>query len=230
MELRLWFWNADQNELLYRPLVEFRQQLRRHSGGMEITMIYYHVNLETNKIVAGPFSPQDRYVKNVTKCGNPELLDLAAFGFLPAAPSTATDDDDLGTPVFSGGEVVFPTVQPTLAEVRRRKRARVAEICANKIDNAVAVSGSSYDASAANRALLHELLGHAERNPTATVVVKQKNGTPVALTLAQLRAVVAAVAEHTAACLANEKAMYDAIGTATRAQLRAMDLQAGWPA
>lgn len=193
-------------------------------------MLYYHVHLATGAVIAGPFSPDDTYVRNATSCGNPELLDLAAYGFFPAEEAEASDDDDLGNPVVSGMKIVRPKTNPTLPEVRRRKRARIAEICANKMDNAVMADGENYNASAANRALLHELLGHAERNPTATVVVKQKNGTPVALTLAQLRAVVAAVAEHTAACLANEKALYDAIGTATRAQLRAMDLQAGWPA
>lgn len=193
-------------------------------------MLYYHVHLATGAVIAGPFSPDDTYVRNATSCGNPELLDLAAYGFFPAEEVEASDDDDLGDPVVSGRKIVQPKTQPTLPEVRRRKRARIAEICANKIENAVAVNGANYNASAANRALLHELLGHAERNPTATTVVKQKNGTPEALTLTQLRAVVAAVAAHTAACFANEKALYDAIGTATRAQLRAMDLKAGWPA
>lgn len=34
---------------------------------------------------------------------------------------------------------------------------------------------------------------------------------------------------RTAACLANLKALYNAIEVATRVQLRAMNLQAGWP-
>lgn len=194
-------------------------------------MYYYHISRRNPlAIISGPHDIQSEYVKTLTSCGNPELLDLSRYDLVPLIEEELGDDDEFGDSVITETGVIRTKVQPPLPEVRRRKRARIAEICTNKLDNAVLVNGANYDASAANRALLHELLGHAERNPTATTVVKQKNGTPVALTLAQLRAVVAAVAEHTAACFANEKALYDAIGTATRAQLRAMDLQAGWPA
>lgn len=191
-------------------------------------MVYYHIDLATNKIVAGPFSPSDLYVRQATSCGNPELLNLSDYGFLPSDEVTSSDDDDYGDPVISGAVVVRPKAQPTLAEVRRRKRERVNEICANRLDGAITVGGEVYDT--AQRAVVLELLAHAERNPTVPTVVLRKNGVPVALTLAQMRALATAMGARTAACFANAKALYDAIGTATRAELRAMDLRAGWPA
>ena len=190
-------------------------------------MVYYHIDLATNKIVAGPFYPSDLYVRQATSCGNPELLNLSDYGFLPSDEVTSSDDDDYGDPVISGTVVVRPKVQPTLSEVRRRKRERVNEICANRLDGAITVGGVVYDT--AQRAVVLELLAHAERNPTVPTVVLRKNGVPVALTLAQMRALATAMGARTAACFANAKALYDAIGTATRAELRAMDLRAGWP-
>ena len=190
-------------------------------------MVYYHIDLATNKIVAGPFSPSDLYVRQATSCGNPELLNLSDYGFLPSDEVTSSDDDDYGDPVISGTVVVRPKAQPTLAEVRRRKRERVNEICANRLDGAITVGGEVYDT--AQRAVVLELLAHAERNPTVPTVVLRKNGVPVTMTLSELRALATAMGARTAACFANAKALYDAIGTATRAELRAMDLQAGWP-
>lgn len=190
-------------------------------------MVYYHIDLATNKIVAGPFSPSDLYVRQATSCGNPELLNLSDYGFLPSDEVTSSDDDDYGDPVISGTVVVRPKAQPTLAEVRRRKRERVNEICANRLDGAITVGGEVYDT--AQRAVVLELLAHAERNPTVPTVVLRKNGVPVTMTLSGLRALATAMGARTAACFANAKALYDAIGTATRAELRAMDLQAGWP-
>lgn len=190
-------------------------------------MVYYHIDLATNKIVAGPFSPRDLYVRQATSCGNPELLNLSDYGFLPSDEVTSSDDDDYGDPVISGTVVVRPKAQPTLAEVRRRKRERVNEICANRLDGAITVGGEVYDT--AQRAVVLELLAHAERNPTVPTVVLRKNGVPVTMTLSELRSLATAMGARTAACFANTKALYDAIGTATRAELRAMDLQAGWP-
>ena len=191
-------------------------------------MVYYHIDLATNKIVAGPFSPSDLYVRQATSCGNPELLNLSDYGFLPSDEVTSSEDDDYGDPVISGTVVVRPKEQPTLAEVRRRKRERVNEICANRLDGAITVGGEVYDT--AQRAVVLELLAHAERNPTVPTVVLRKNGVPVTMTLSELRALATAMGARTAACFANAKALYDAIGTATRAELRAMDLQVGWPA
>lgn len=193
-------------------------------------MAYYHVNTATNTIIAGPFMPDDLYVRQVTSCGNPALLDLPAFGFYPSADVEPDDDNDIGEPVVSGRTVVRPAAQPTLAEVRRRKRVRVAAICDNKLDGAVTVDGVNYATDGNARVCLLAALDYSARNPAGTVVVRQRNGTPSALTAQQLRAVATAVFDYIAACFANAKALHDAIETATRAQLRAMDLQAGWPA
>lgn len=192
-------------------------------------MYYYHISRNPLAIISGPHDIQSEYVKTLTSCGNPELLDLSRYDLVPLIEEELGDDDDFGDPVITETGVTRTKVQPTLPEVRRRKRARIAEICTNKLDNAVLVNGANYDASAANRALLHELLGHAERNPTATTVVLRKNGVPVTMTLSELRALATAMGARTAACLSNLKVLYDYIETATRAQLRAMDLQAGWP-
>lgn len=193
-------------------------------------MHYYHISRSPLAILSGPHDTQSEYVKTLTGCGNPEFLDLSAYNLVPLIEEEIGDDDDFGAPVITEAGVVLEKVQPTIAEVRRRKRARVEAICANKLEAAITVNGEVYSTAAASRALVLELLAHAERNPTATVVVQRKNGMPVAMTLAQLRALAAAMGAQTAACLANLKALYDAIGTVTRAQLRAMDLQAGWPA
>lgn len=193
-------------------------------------MVYYHIDLATNKIVAGPFSPSDLYVRQATSCGNPELLNLSDYGFLPSDEVTSSDDDDYGDPVISGTVVVRPKTQPTLAEVRRRKRERVSTICDNKLDGVVTVDGVNYATDGNARVCLLAALDYSARNQAGTVVVRQRNGKPNVLTAQQLRAVATAVFDYIAACFANEKALYDVIGTATRAQLRAMDLQAGWPA
>lgn len=193
--------------------------------------MYYHINPSMLTIIAGPFELQSEYVKNLTHCGNPELLNLADYNLVPEVREALNEDDEIsGAPVVTVTAVTIPKANDTIPEIKRRKRERIAAICSNRVENPVTVDGVNYNAAAPNRALLHELLGHAERNPTLTTVVKQKNGTPVALTLTQMRALVAALAAHTAACYANEKALYDSIGAATtRAQLRAINLQAGWP-
>ncbi len=189
-------------------------------------MVYYHISRTPLAILSGPHDTQSEYVKTLTGCGNPELLNLADYHLVPLIEEEIGDDDNFGNPVITDAGVVLEKVQPTLAEVRRRKRVRVEAICDNKIDGAVTVGGEAY---AMQQAVLLELLAHAERNPTATTVVRRRNGVPVALTLTQMRELATAMGARTAACYANAKALYDAIGTATRAELRAMDLQAGWP-
>lgn len=193
-------------------------------------MYYYHISRSPLAILSGPHDTQSEVIKRLTGCGNPELLDLSAYNLVPLLEEEIGDDDDFGSPAITEAGIVLAKVQPTIAEVRRRKRARVEKICVNKLENGITVGGEVYSTTAANRALVLELLAHAERNPTATTVVQRKNGVPVALTLAQIRALAVAMGARTAACLANLKALYDTISTATREQLRAMDLQAGWPA
>lgn len=193
-------------------------------------MLYYHINPNTLTIIAGPFHEQDGYVKQLTSCGNPECLNLASYNLVPLVTTEInSDDDDLGAPIVTLTAVTQTTAQLTLAEVRRRKRARVEEICNNKLDRNVAFEGNNYSTAPDQRALIFELLMYAERNPTLNTVVRRLNGIPVELTLAQMQALAVAISDRTAACLARSKVLYDLIGTSTRQELRAIDLQAGWP-
>jgi len=46
-------------------------------------MNYYHIDKEQLKILSGPHSDRSTYVKKLTSCGNPELLNLSGWGLIP---------------------------------------------------------------------------------------------------------------------------------------------------
>ena len=45
-------------------------------------MNYYHIDKEQLKILSGPHSDRSTYVKKLTSCGNPELLNLSGWGLV----------------------------------------------------------------------------------------------------------------------------------------------------
>lgn len=46
-------------------------------------MNYYHIDKETLSIISGPHDLFSVYVKKLTCCGNPDLLDLSSYGLVP---------------------------------------------------------------------------------------------------------------------------------------------------
>ena len=194
--------------------------------------MYYIIDLITFTVISGPHSLQDIAIKNRTQCGNPECLpNLADYGIVPEIKEAIDeDDDDYAPPVVTATAVTFAKATPTVAEIRRRKIERVKTICAAKEDNPVTVGRNTFSSARDARIVVIEALGHAERNPAGTVALPTRNGEVVVLTLDEVRAVVAAISTRVQACFANAVAKITALRAATtRAQLRAIDLQSGWP-
>jgi hypothetical protein len=77
--------------------------------------MYYHLDPTRTTILSGPHNATDTAVKALTSCGNPELLDLAAYDMVPEwreavdaplgwqSPVLETRDGVVGVAVYAAG-------------------------------------------------------------------------------------------------------------------------------
>lgn len=95
-------------------------------------MRYYHINMLTLEILSGPHEIQSTYIRRLTSCGNPELLDLSTYGLVPEVYETLTDTQKHGIAIVSADAVTFPAIAKTAgelaAEAAEAKASEVAEL------------------------------------------------------------------------------------------------------
>lgn len=91
-------------------------------------MIYYHVNPDTQEILAGPVHEQHAYVKQLTSCGNPECLDLSQYNLWPEVREPLTAEQKAGAPVAEDGVVTIPAIAKTSDDLAADLAARRAAL------------------------------------------------------------------------------------------------------
>jgi len=85
-------------------------------------MRYYHI--DNGAIVSGPHAANSAYIKRLTRCGQPEKLDLAAFGLLPEVHDTLGEHQRYGEPVVEAAQVRVPAVDKTADELAAELQAQ----------------------------------------------------------------------------------------------------------
>jgi len=102
----------------------------------------YLINPDTLTILSGPHGVQSTFVKKLTNCGNPELLNLADYNIVPAVYPPLTESQRYSaTPVVTADAVTFPGEAIPLPDIWR-DQARVRR---NRIANRVLAEPLSDD-------------------------------------------------------------------------------------
>jgi len=79
-------------------------------------MNYYHIN-DTLAIISGPHRVMSTYVKKLTRCGNPELLNLLDYDLVPEVRAELTETQKHGDKVVYADRVEFPAIDKTQEEL-----------------------------------------------------------------------------------------------------------------
>jgi hypothetical protein len=85
-------------------------------------MRYYHI--DNGAIASGPHATSSAYIKRLTRCGQPEKLDLAAFGLLPEVRDALDENQRYGEPVVEAEQVRIPAVDKTADELAAELQAQ----------------------------------------------------------------------------------------------------------
>lgn len=88
-------------------------------------MNYYHINKDTLTIISGPHKEQSTYIKKLTHCGNPELLDLSSFDLVPEIYETLTENQKYGDMIISIDSVTIPAIPRTQEELNGELEMRI---------------------------------------------------------------------------------------------------------
>ena len=73
--------------------------------------MYYHINKDTLTIISGPHSVQSDYIKKLTRCGTPEVLDLSDYNLVPEVKNPIDHYQSYGEPIVTETEVTIPLVE-----------------------------------------------------------------------------------------------------------------------
>jgi len=84
--------------------------------------MYYHI--QTGAIVSGPHSPQSDYVRKLTRCGTPEVLDLSEYGLVPEIREPLGPQQSHGEPIVSADAVTIPAVDWSAEQIAEAQRAQ----------------------------------------------------------------------------------------------------------
>ena len=85
--------------------------------------MYYHIS-PTLEILSGPHAADSAYVRNLTRCGTPEVLNLADYGLVPEVREPLGEGQKHGAPIVSAEAVTLPAVARTAEELAAELNAR----------------------------------------------------------------------------------------------------------
>jgi len=112
-------------------------------------MNYYHINKTDLTILSGPHAAQSDYVKRLTSCGNPELLDLSAYDLVPQVfPPLAEGNQYNGeTTVFANrvemGQELIPVAIPSQITMRQARLQLLTDGVLDQVNAAVQTMGQA---------------------------------------------------------------------------------------
>lgn len=84
----------------------------------------YHIN--NSAILSGPHAADSQYVRQLTRCGTPEVLGLSQFGLVPEVKPALSDYQSWGEPVVSAESVTFPAIDWTEAQIAEYEAQQLA--------------------------------------------------------------------------------------------------------
>ena len=79
--------------------------------------IYYHLSRSPLAILSGPHAVNSDYVRRLTRCGTPEVLDLSQFDLVPEVKPALGQYQSYGEPVVTADAVTFPVVDWSQAQI-----------------------------------------------------------------------------------------------------------------
>lgn len=124
-------------------------------------MTYYHINKSTLSIIKGPLATGSTYIKKLTSCGNPELLDLSLYDLVPCVKeSLGLNQRYSSVPIITTTAVTFTAedipqedIDASLAEQLALNIERMDIACRNWLDKHAHWSAGPmiYDKAKANK-------------------------------------------------------------------------------
>jgi len=76
-------------------------------------MNYYLIDPNNLSIISGPHAHNSTELKKITRCGNPELLNLLAYNLVPEVIPTISENQKYGSQLVSQTEVSYQIVDKT---------------------------------------------------------------------------------------------------------------------
>ena len=86
-------------------------------------MIYHVAN---NQIISGPLGIRDPYVIKLTRCGTPEVLNIADYGLVPEIKPELGEFQSYGDPIATAESVTFPAIDWTEQQIAEYQAQQVA--------------------------------------------------------------------------------------------------------
>lgn len=79
--------------------------------------MYYHIDKTNSTIISGPHYVSSDYIKKLTRCGTPEVLNLFDYDLVPEIKPTLTTYQSYGDPVVDDTNVTFPIIDWTVEQI-----------------------------------------------------------------------------------------------------------------
>lgn len=86
-------------------------------------MNYYHIDPSTLTVISGPHAIRSTYIKKLTNCGNPELLDLLQYNLVPEVYEPLAEGQKHGNQVVTAEAVTFPAIAKTAEDMAAETQA-----------------------------------------------------------------------------------------------------------
>jgi hypothetical protein len=216
--------------------------------------MYYLLNSEKTAIISGPHVETGTEVKRITRCGNPELLDLSAYDIVPEWREPVSAPFGWADPVIEerDGSLVVAVYAAGTAEEREAASFNQAKVDAQARRSALRLShqtgGFLYDGNryASDREESIPLLLNCviaaqmamAAGPEAIAAFesalgdgwRSTDGVGRITTAAGILALHTAFVAHGATCDRHSQALKVLIDAAeSQAELDAIDIESGWP-
>lgn len=93
--------------------------------------MYYHINKDTLTIISGPHHESSDYIKKLTRCGTPEVLNLLDYDLVPEIKNPIDHYQSYGDPIVTATEVTIPLVEWFDQQIQEYEQQQLLERRAN---------------------------------------------------------------------------------------------------
>jgi hypothetical protein len=89
-------------------------------------MMFYHLSPDPLAILSGPHAADSLYVRGLTRCGTPAVLDLADYDLVPEVKPALGAHQSYGAPIVTAEAVTFPLVDWTAEQIAEQEAQELA--------------------------------------------------------------------------------------------------------
>jgi len=88
-------------------------------------MLYFLIDPENSTIISGPHAQDSPELRKITRCGNPELINLLDYGLVPEVYPTITSTQKYGARIVSTSQVYYEVIEKTQEELAAEESNRL---------------------------------------------------------------------------------------------------------